>query len=80
MGQQIEVKILRVDREERKIGLSRKRVEWAEEAQERGAAASAPSIPPAELRGGVGRGSGPLIQPSRGRSRGEEKEKEKDKG
>lgn len=81
VGQQIEVKILRVDREERKIGLSRKRVEWAEEeAQERGAAASTPSIPPAELRGGVGRGSGPLIQPSRGRSRGEEKEKEKDKG
>ncbi len=78
VGQQIEVKILRVDRDERKIGLSRKRVEWAEEeAQERGAAAAAPSVPPAELRGGVGRGSGPLIQPGRSRSRGEQKEKEK---
>ena len=31
MGDEIEVKILRVDTEERKIGLSRKRVEWAEE-------------------------------------------------
>jgi len=64
VGEQIEVKILRVDPEERKIGLSRKRVEWAEEA---GAEAKAPStqpsgIPASELRGGVGR-SGPLIQP-----------------
>jgi small subunit ribosomal protein S1 len=32
VGDKIEVKILRVDAEERKIGLSRKRVEWAEEA------------------------------------------------
>ena len=29
----IEVKVLRVDADERKIGLSRKRVEWAEEAE-----------------------------------------------
>ncbi len=33
VGDEIEVKILRVDTEERKIGLSRKRVEWAEEEE-----------------------------------------------
>ena len=33
VGEEIEVKILRVDTEERKIGLSRKRVEWAEEEE-----------------------------------------------
>ena len=33
VGEVIEVKVLRVDAEERKIGLSRKRVEWAEEAE-----------------------------------------------
>jgi small subunit ribosomal protein S1 len=66
VGDQIEVKILRVDSDERKIGLSRKRVEWAEEAVAAGQADeghSAPSSPPAELKGGVGSGSGPLIQP-----------------
>ena len=31
VGDEIEVKILRVDADERKIGLSRKRVEWAED-------------------------------------------------
>ena len=31
VNDEIEVKILRVDTDERKIGLSRKRVEWAEE-------------------------------------------------
>ena len=31
VGDEIEVKILRVDTDERKIGLSRKRVEWSEE-------------------------------------------------
>ena len=60
----IEVKILRVDTDERKIGLSRKRVEWAEE-QERAAAAEAEAAGmPAEsgeLKGGLGRGEGPLI-------------------
>ncbi|MHB8968881.1 MAG: 30S ribosomal protein S1 [Pirellulaceae bacterium] len=33
VGEEIEVKILRVDTEDRKIGLSRKRVEWAEEEE-----------------------------------------------
>ena len=64
VGQEIEVKVLRVDPDERKIGLSRKRVEWAEEAvtveeAAKGQAAAAQ----VELRGGVGGGSGPLIQP-----------------
>ncbi len=70
VGDEIEVKILRVDPDERKIGLSRKRVEWAEEAesQEGGASASGDSgsgssIAPEQLKGGVGSQSGPLIQP-----------------
>ncbi len=66
VGDEIEVKILRVDTEERKIGLSRKRVEWAEE-EESGAghdSATRPTsaIPDAELKGGLG-DSGPLIKP-----------------
>ena len=65
VGEQIEVKILRVDPDERKIGLSRKRVEWAEEAE---AAQAGPAGPPqaaaaVELKGGVGSSTGPLIQP-----------------
>jgi small subunit ribosomal protein S1 len=73
VGDKIEVKILRVDTEERKIGLSRKRVEWAEEegAKVDGeqAAAGAPaqkaaSTAPTELKGGVGGKSGPLIGPA----------------
>ena len=67
VGDEIEVKILRVDSEERKIGLSRKRVEWAEEdgAEESDAGASAGSATreaPAELKGGVGGDSGPLFK------------------
>ncbi|MEN6336572.1 MAG: S1 RNA-binding domain-containing protein, partial [Phycisphaerales bacterium] len=68
VGEVIEVKELRVDPDERKIGLSRKRVEWAEEevaAAETAAAASAPSrssIPDSELKGGVGGESGPLFK------------------
>jgi small subunit ribosomal protein S1 len=67
VGDEIEVKILRVDTEERKIGLSRKRVEWAEE--EEATATEAPAqgarpgkTPSAELKGGLGEG-GPLIKP-----------------
>jgi small subunit ribosomal protein S1 len=67
VGEEIEVKVLRVDPDERKIGLSRKRVEWAEEEAEPQTDAatgkSQASTPPAELKGGVGGGSGPLIQP-----------------
>ena len=68
VGDQIEVKILRVDTEERKIGLSRKRVEWAEEAQaEQDGDQSSPSeadAAAAELKGGVGDDTGPLIKPA----------------
>ena len=66
VGDQIEVKILRVDTDERKIGLSRKRVEWAEddgsEPPPEGGPVPAPKTPkqPRELKGGLG-GSGPLI-------------------
>jgi small subunit ribosomal protein S1 len=63
VGEEIEVKILRVDPDERKIGLSRKRVEWAEKAEAETGRAGAPTAGGAELKGGVGGGSGPLIQP-----------------
>jgi small subunit ribosomal protein S1 len=70
VGDEIEVKILRVDKDERKIGLSRKRVEWAEEEQQ-AAAEPAPAPEPKkekerekekELKGGLGSSGGPLIQ------------------
>ena len=65
VGEEIEVKILRVDSDERKIGLSRKRVEWAEEAEatEQAGGAAPAATPVEELRGGVGDSSGPLIRP-----------------
>jgi small subunit ribosomal protein S1 len=66
VGDQIEVKVLRVDTDERKIGLSRKRVEWAEDAgeveAEATATASRASIPESELRGGTGGTKGPLFK------------------
>ena len=67
VGDEIEVKILRVDTEERKIGLSRKRVEWAEEDDVASAAGDAAGggrqrIAAADLKGGLGE-SGPLIKP-----------------
>ena len=64
VGDEIEVKILRVDTEERKIGLSRKRVEWAEE-DEAGASAAANGSSgkdSVELKGGIGSESGPLFK------------------
>ncbi len=68
VGEKIEVKILRVDTDDRKIGLSRKRVEWAEDdlsdvAPEAGGGPTTPKEPKkprGELKGGLG-GSGPLI-------------------
>jgi small subunit ribosomal protein S1 len=67
VGDKIDVKILRVDTDERKIGLSRKRVEWAEddgiEPSADGGATPAPKEPKkprGELKGGLG-GAGPLI-------------------
>ncbi|GAB6187210.1 30S ribosomal protein S1 [Thermopirellula anaerolimosa] len=63
LGDEIEVKILRVDHDARKIGLSRKRVEWAEEEEQaaEGKKAESPAQPQQELKGGLGSG-GPLIQ------------------
>jgi small subunit ribosomal protein S1 len=63
VGDEIEVKILRVDTEDRKIGLSRKRVEWAEddESESEAAGSETPASAPKELKGGLGE-SGPLIQ------------------
>jgi small subunit ribosomal protein S1 len=74
VGDKIDVKILRVDTDERKIGLSRKRVEWSEEQhQAEPPAEAAAGAPPREkkhkeskeLKGGLG-GGGPLISPATG--------------
>jgi small subunit ribosomal protein S1 len=65
VGEMIEVKVLRVDPDERKIGLSRKRVEWAHEeaeaAEAKAAEGSGSALEASELRGGVGDATGPLI-------------------
>ncbi|MCE9607814.1 MAG: 30S ribosomal protein S1 [Planctomycetia bacterium] len=70
VGDEIEVKILRVDTDERKIGLSRKRVDWANEdlTDEATAAAAngttatvSKAAEQADLKGGVGE-SGPLFK------------------
>ncbi|HEV3236575.1 MAG TPA: 30S ribosomal protein S1 [Gemmataceae bacterium] len=67
VGDEIEVKVLRVDAADRKIGLSRKRLHWTKEkeeeaaAEEAAAAAAAAAKPPRELRGGTGSASGQLI-------------------
>ena len=63
VGDEIEVKILRVDTDERKIGLSRKRVEWAEEDEAAADDAESPPADAPELKGGLGN-SGPLIDTS----------------
>ena len=63
VGDQIEVKVLRVDAGERKIGLSKKRVDWAEEDEAEAAAAQgASNSSTSDLKGGVGGDSGPLIK------------------
>lgn len=66
VGDDMEVKILRVDSEERKIGLSRKRVEWSEEEQQKAdaeeAAAATASPDSGDLKGGIGDGEGPLFK------------------
>ena len=68
VGDKLDVKILRVDTDERKIGLSRKRVEWNEEdgiepLPEAGGPPAKEKKPRSELKGGLG-GSGPLIAPA----------------
>lgn len=71
VGDELEVKVLRVDIDERKIGLSRRRVDWTpeeeaaaqkKEAAEAGAAGGSGSgnIPVSDLKGGLG-SAGPLI-------------------
>jgi small subunit ribosomal protein S1 len=79
VGDAIEVKVLRVDPDERKIGLSRKRLNGEEEEEEPDAAESVPAGPgtgappkPRELRGGTGQSTGNLINVPE--SRKEEKE------
>jgi small subunit ribosomal protein S1 len=68
VGDELEVKILRVDTEERKIGLSRRRVEWSEEdgnAPDGNGSTPAPAHKKpvqSDLKGGLGT-SGPLISP-----------------
>ncbi len=66
VGDEIEVKVLRVDSADRKIGLSRKRLGWAKddlEEEEEAGASTAPAKPQREreLRGGTGSGSGQLF-------------------
>ena len=63
-GDRIEVKVLRVDQNERKIGLSRKRVNWTEEQDVAAAEGSESDGDKAQapLKGGIGDQSGPLIQ------------------
>src|SRR5271168_5372119 len=67
VGDEIEVKILRVDRGERKIGLSRKKAHWSKDGdREEGAPAGDPTAAETaakeskELKGGLG-GGGPLF-------------------
>jgi small subunit ribosomal protein S1 len=73
VGDQIEVKVLRVDTEERKIGLSRKRVEWTEEAhQNEDSEQAKATAATGELKGGVGDSSGPLIKPREPEGAGED--------
>ena len=69
VGQEIEVKVLRVDRQDRKIGLSRKRASWTEEEAAEAEAADAAEKPaessavnPENLKGGMGDDSGPLFK------------------
>lgn len=74
VGDEIEVKILRVDTDDRKIGLSRKRVEWAEEDEAAAAqaeAGGAAAVNSEDLKGGVGE-SGPLFKMGGGSEDSEE--------
>jgi len=75
VGDEIEVKVLRVDTEERKIGLSRKRVEWAEEDEAAAEANGASKESAVELKGGVGSdSSGPLFKSAAATAESEESE------
>src|SRR5579883_1843828 len=76
VGDEIEVRVLRVDVGERKLGLSRKQVS-KEEAEAEAAASEAGAKPakprPKELRGGTGGGGGQLFaMPGEGEKKDEE--------
>jgi small subunit ribosomal protein S1 len=58
IGDEIEVKILRVDTQDRKIGLSKKRAEWASEGGEAPTEEGAAGAQEKELKGGFGSASG----------------------
>jgi small subunit ribosomal protein S1 len=62
VGDEIEVKVLRVDPSDRKIGLSRKRLHWEKDGGEEGEEPATPAKPQRELRGGTGSGTGQLFQ------------------
>jgi small subunit ribosomal protein S1 len=69
VGDEIEVKVLRVEAADRKIGLSRKRLtedrdedEGEEGAEGEAPTAGSPARPQRELRGGTGSGGGQLFQ------------------
>jgi small subunit ribosomal protein S1 len=69
VGQDLEVRILRVDTGERKIGLSRKTESTADstpESEGSAPAQAAQAKPREELKGGTGGGSGPLFSLSGG--------------
>ena len=63
VGDEVEVKILRVDPGDRKIGLSRKRLHGPEEGEGEGEepTAATPKARERELRGGTGSGTGQLF-------------------
>jgi len=68
VDEEIEVMVLRVDADERKIGLSRKRAEWTDEEaeaaveEEAPVVTSTPTVKPENLKGGMGGDAGPLFK------------------
>jgi small subunit ribosomal protein S1 len=68
VGDEVEMKVLRVDTADRKIGLSRKNTSEPEaaRARETAAASTAPPREKRELRGGTGSGGAPLFSLSPG--------------
>jgi small subunit ribosomal protein S1 len=61
VGDEIEVKILRVDAADRKLGLSRRHLDSTEGEPDEAGAAPERARPQRELRGGTGAGSAPLF-------------------
>ena len=80
VGDDIEVKVLRVDTEERKIGLSRRRVNWSPEQaaaaakEEQAANPTVSKADPSNLKGGLG-GGGLLIESGKAETATAEAEK-----